>query len=278
MAKDKGLWKNMLAAQWARGFWSFKEVEILDRDIADIVQERRVSELEDAPDRLFHEDTDSDDTSGSDEENGLNSLEVATISDRIFSGLIQNLLPKVGTGVRKLIVCGNSTISSQQLRKMIKLCPALEVLDCSYTDISDSAFKGISNEGSLSQLRKLNLTGCVNISNISIERISSCFINKQESNPPPKVSWISVSGCKLLTDKIFGYLEVFKLCLEELDMSGCSRISGTRMKLFAKRCTLLLPENLSYCDLIEDGPYEDQANGCQNVDCPLRECCMTQKN
>ena len=24
MAKDKGLWKNMLAAQWARGFWSFK--------------------------------------------------------------------------------------------------------------------------------------------------------------------------------------------------------------------------------------------------------------
>lgn len=254
ISKDKSLWRTLLPSQWARGHWSFQQIELLDRDIGKMVQERNS--------QIGDEDY---------------ATEVANVSVKMFSGLVQHLLPKVGEGVKKLVVSGNSTISSQQLRKMIKLCPNLEELDCSYTNIGDSAFKGISNEGSFSQLKKLDLTGCVHISNISVERISSCFIPSQESKPP-KVSWISVSGCKLLTDKIFGYIEVFKGSLKFIDMSGCSRISGERMKFFAKKCSLLLPENLAYCDLIEDGPYEDQASGCQNVDCPLRECCMKQRN
>jgi hypothetical protein len=60
--------------------------------------------------------------------------------------------------------------------------------------------------------------------------------------------------------------------------SGCYTVDGVTLTLFVKGCARLIPEKLSYCSEIEDGPYFDKANGCLNLDCGQRFCCRKLRN
>lgn len=60
--------------------------------------------------------------------------------------------------------------------------------------------------------------------------------------------------------------------------SGCYTIDGQTLSSFVKGCSRLVPEKLSYCSEIEDGPYFDKANGCLNLDCDERFCCRKLRN
>lgn len=62
-------------------------------------------------------------------------------------------------------------------------------------------------------------------------------------------------------------------CLTYLDLSGCWNIDGDSVKALVDTAPRLNPVHLFYCDNILDGPYPEEANGCQNLDCGSRLCC-----
>jgi hypothetical protein len=86
-----------------------------------------------------------------------------------------------------------------------------------------------------------------------------------------------LSGCHRLTDKSLEELmksgtSVQKLRL--LDMSGCFRFTARTLNRLVKRCPLLSPDCLFYCDHISGGPYSNEANGCNNLQSVKRACCI----
>lgn len=92
----------------------------------------------------------------------------------------------------------------------------------------------------------------------------------------PGLSFLSLSGCTSITD--FGLrslldttLQTSSLCY--MDLSGCPLVSGSMLNRIAERSARLQPQDLYYCNRIEEGPYPDEANGCQNLECPIRGCC-----
>jgi len=53
-----------------------------------------------------------------------------------------NALVRIGDGVQRLVVAGGLNLSSTILRSMLVLCPNIQHLDASYTNITDLSFKG----------------------------------------------------------------------------------------------------------------------------------------
>lgn len=92
----------------------------------------------------------------------------------------------------------------------------------------------------------------------------------------PGLSYLSLSGCGSVTD--FGLRSLLSTALQTgslcyLDLSGCMMVTGALLNAIVKRSRKLLPQDLYYCNRIEEGPYPDEANGCQNLGCPVRSCC-----
>jgi hypothetical protein len=86
-----------------------------------------------------------------------------------------------------------------------------------------------------------------------------------------------LSGCHRLTDKSLEELiksgtSIQKLRL--LDMSGCFRFTAHMLNRLVKKCPLLSPDCLFYCDHITGGPYSNEANGCNNLQSVRRVCCI----
>jgi len=86
-----------------------------------------------------------------------------------------------------------------------------------------------------------------------------------------------LSGCHKLTDKSLEELmksSTFVQKLGLLDMSGCFRFTARTLNCLVKRCPVLTPECLFYCDNIRGGPYCNEANGCNNLQSVKRACCV----
>lgn len=86
-----------------------------------------------------------------------------------------------------------------------------------------------------------------------------------------------LSGCHKLTDKSLEELmksSTFIRKLRLLDMSGCFRFTARMLNCLVKRCPILSPECLFYCDHISGGPYSNEANGCNNLQSVKRACCV----
>ena len=98
----------------------------------------------------------------------------------------------------------------------------------------------------------------------------------------PGLSYLSLSGCKSVTD--FGLASLLEVTLTVsdsltfMDVSGCPMISGGVLNAVADRSPRLQPQDLYYCNRIVEGPYSDEANGCQNLECPVRNCCLNMSN
>ena len=81
-------------------------------------------------------------------------------------------------------------------------------------------------------------------------------------------------------DPVIGLQSLLDVTLETatlqfMDLSGCSLVTGRALKAIASRSVRLQPQDLYYCNLIEGGPYPSEANGCQNLTCPMRACCCS---
>uniref|UniRef100_A0A1E1X610 Putative leucine rich repeat some n=1 Tax=Amblyomma aureolatum TaxID=187763 RepID=A0A1E1X610_9ACAR len=88
---------------------------------------------------------------------------------------------------------------------------------------------------------------------------------------------LNLSGCFNITDSGLLFLSNWDLLnhLEYLDVSGCFQLTGDGLRELMLGTPRLQPTNLFYCDYVDNGPFQDSANGCQNLQCFSRACCQS---
>ncbi|XP_074848617.1 F-box/LRR-repeat protein 5 isoform X2 [Carettochelys insculpta] len=118
----------------------------------------------------WDEDADIDESEDAAEESL--AINIAQMEKHLLHGLIHNVLPHVGTSVKTLVLAYSSAVSNKMVRQFLELCPNLEHLDLTQTDISDSAFESWSWVGCCQSLRHLDLSGCEKITDVAMEKIS----------------------------------------------------------------------------------------------------------
>ncbi|NWS22415.1 FBXL5 protein, partial [Pachyramphus minor] len=169
LAKTGSLWKHLYPVRWARvGDWYSGPAA----DIEIEPDEEWVKNRKDES-RAFQEwDEDADiDESEEAAEDSL-AINIAQMEKRLLHGLIHHVLPHVGSSVKTLVLAYSSAVSSKMVRQILELCPNLEYLDLTQTDISDSVFESWSSVGYCQNLRHLDLSGCEKITDVAIERVS----------------------------------------------------------------------------------------------------------
>ncbi|KAM6220690.1 F-box/LRR-repeat protein 5 isoform 7-T7 [Rhynchocyon petersi] len=168
LAKTGSLWKHLYPVHWARGDWYSGPAPELDTEPDEEWVKNRKDES-----RAFQEwdeDADIDESEESAEESI--AISIAQMEKRLLHGLIHNVLPYVGSSVKTLVLAYSSAVSSKMVRQILELCPNLEHLDLTQTDISDSAFDSWSWLGCCQSLRHLDLSGCEKITDVALEKIS----------------------------------------------------------------------------------------------------------
>ncbi|XP_019408516.1 PREDICTED: F-box/LRR-repeat protein 5 [Crocodylus porosus] len=185
LAKTGSLWKHLYPVRWARGDWYSGPADDLETEPDEEWVKNRKDES-----RAFQEwDEDADvDESEEAAEESL-AINVAQKEKHLLHGLIHNVLPYVGTSVKSLVLAYSSAISSKMVRQILELCPNLEYLDLTQTDISDSAFESWSWVGCCQSLRHLDLSGCEKITDVAMERISRALgiLSAHNSKGAPKI-------------------------------------------------------------------------------------------
>ncbi|XP_013408873.1 F-box/LRR-repeat protein 5 [Lingula anatina] len=411
LTMDGQLWKAIYPVQWAQGNWSFSAPD-LEQEPEDFSEDRYV---------VIDDDADIDETYDSDSSHSSNDSYNENIKQlrqeaRVLVSITKNLLPKVGKSVETLSVAHSKAITNGLLSKMLKHCPNVQHLDVKQTNVSDTAFKRLGKDGCGSKLKTLILSGCANITDYTLIKLSQalsggleavwteefcCQNNKSDDKdiyqekydchaqvPPPcgeyedhaevpsmqdddeKLSCDSIDGSttvlphqyidfdsfesqlqrtftmlelggvpqvegqvmstcqncphqtgnvgsiencsRLLTEerqiavekpqfdvidvkKTLEYLDLSGCCmvtdvglralasnhglprLRHLDLSGCSNLSGQALTSLVDTCHALNVEELYYCDNLLDGPYPEEASGCQNLECSNRFCCRSGK-
>ncbi|KAJ6659384.1 hypothetical protein lerEdw1_019116 [Lerista edwardsae] len=168
LAKTGSLWKHLYPVHWARGEWSSGPPGDLDMEPDEEWVKNRKDES-----RAFQEwdeDADIDESEEKAEESLV--VSIAQKEKDVLQGLIHHVLPLVGTLVKTMILAYSSAISNKMVRQILELCPNLEHLDLTQTDISDSAFESWSWIGCCQNLRHLDLSGCEKITDVAVEKIS----------------------------------------------------------------------------------------------------------
>ncbi|XP_061325400.1 F-box/LRR-repeat protein 5 [Pezoporus flaviventris] len=168
LAKTGSLWKHLYPVRWARGDWYSGPAADLEMEPDEEWVKNRKDEC-----RAFQEwDEDADIDESEEAAEGSLAINIAQMEKRLLHGLIHNVLPHVGSSVKTFVLAYSSAVSSKMVRQILELCPNLEYLDLTQTDISDSAFESWSSVGYCQNLRHLDLSGCEKITDVAIERIS----------------------------------------------------------------------------------------------------------
>lgn len=235
-SRDPGIWRNLPLSQWEKDMWTFSSVDISLLLLSSSLSPR---------------------------------YEPPSAPSPIYEGVIYSLLPRIGRSVRSLSLTDTRDVSMEQIKDILKLVPDLTTLDLSYTSVSCPAFSSVS----LSRLHKLNLSGCLFVTDDLVQRLVTTL-------GPGSVAlqWLSVSGCEDLTDRCLPLLTEVCAALTYFDCSGCFKLTGASLRKFTSGCRNLSPEYISYCNVIEDGPFPSLANGCDNSDCDnVRSCCLNSR-
>lgn len=279
VALSPTLWQAIYPTQWARGNWSF------DYDTPDL--DRDLKSLESSTESLISNSYTADDSSSESatERRGSSASSNITVfsstshkEDYMFKGIINNLLPMVGHSVSTLILSASRGLTSQHVRGMLKQVLNVRYVDLSYTNVTADGFKGLSRFGALRKLEGLNLAGCKFVSDSLLYHLGKCYVDSNTRRSfTSHLSRLTLSGCRCITSLGVQHLEIHQSSLIELDLSGCYRVDGETLTMFVRECSKLKPQKLSYCNDIEDGPYQDTANGCLNLECEARFCCQNSK-
>ncbi|CAN8025807.1 unnamed protein product [Ixodes persulcatus] len=107
--------------------------------------------------------------------------------------------------------------------------------------------------------------------------VPACAYKEEEPFRTSGLRFLNLSGCFKITDDGLLFLTDQHLLsrLEYLDVSGCFQLTGGGLGELMRGAPRLLPENLFYCDYVDGGPFQESANGCQNLQCVSRACCRS---
>ncbi|XP_065067234.1 F-box/LRR-repeat protein 5-like [Rhopilema esculentum] len=301
VAMDPELWTVLHPSRWGRGEWTFGEQTSSDDCNCDCEPNYRMLQ--------FKDEIDEGSSTASDEEDDDDAE--FTRESKVLLGISRYLLPKVGKGVKTLVLECSKAVTNGLLYRILSQCPNIEYLDLSQTIISDLGLNGLFKDGGGRKLKYLDVSGCTRITDKTLMKLStfynkssksekkstgrcndcSCYLRKElkdashPSRPPsagckPKslkgLECLRLSGCYKITDMGLRALARRGLpSLKHLDLSGCLNVSADGLKDLVSTCTGLNAEELYYCDNITEGPYSQSASGCQNIECKNRVCCRS---
>ncbi|CAH1265141.1 FBXL5 [Branchiostoma lanceolatum] len=175
LARDGQLWQVMHPARWAQGDWRFGFLPDEDPDELPVYGAMGGEEETDLY-VVVDEDADFDESAESDNSESSNLSYTAACIQReakMLTSMVRNLLPHVNRSVQSLVLRGSRGLTNGLVYKLIVSCPNLEYLDLSHTNVSDVAFKGLGKRGAGRKLRHLDLSGCVNITDLTLVRLSN---------------------------------------------------------------------------------------------------------
>ncbi|XP_038858562.1 F-box/LRR-repeat protein 5 isoform X2 [Salvelinus namaycush] len=168
LAKTGSLWRHLYPVRWARGDYYRGPPDELNQE----PDEEWVKSLQDEGKAYQEWDEDADvDESDASCEDSL-AISAAQREKKLLNGMIQNLLPAVGSSVRSIVLAYSSTVSSKMVRQILSLCPNLTHLDLTQTDVTDSAFDSWSSLWACLSLEHLDLSGCEKITDRTLKKLS----------------------------------------------------------------------------------------------------------
>nr|XP_054752457.1 F-box/LRR-repeat protein 5-like [Lytechinus pictus] len=174
VARDPSIWKHLYPSRWAKGDWQFgASIHLSEDNDCQSFHEEDVYVVID-------EDADFDESASSAIESDASNASMISYraecirqEARMLVAMAKYLIPHVGAGVETIILCNSKGVTNGLVYKLLVQCPNLQYLDLSETKISDIAFKGLGRNGVGSKLKHLDISGCVNITDTTLKRLSS---------------------------------------------------------------------------------------------------------
>ncbi|XP_061593923.1 F-box/LRR-repeat protein 5 [Cololabis saira] len=170
LAKTGSLWRHLYPVRWARGDYYSGPPGDLDQEADEEWVESRQNEGRAYQE--WDEDADVDESDVSGDREGSVAINAAQREKKLLNGIIQNLLPAVGSSVKSIILAYSCTVSSKMVRQIVSLCPNIVHLDLTQTDVTDFAFDSWSSLGGCHFLEHLDLSGCEKITDQTLKRLS----------------------------------------------------------------------------------------------------------
>ncbi|KAL2609041.1 hypothetical protein R1flu_027614 [Riccia fluitans] len=145
-------------------------------------------------------------------------------------------------------------VGSVCLEMVGRSCPALEELDLTgLTGVSDRGLKALLEQGVGMQLRKLNLSGCVKVTDIGVYAVARQCKRKLRS--------LILEGCTRVTDGSLKLLATECQGIEDLDVSKCSVTDEGVEAMVSENGKALKSLSLAGCKLITDRSVYAIGNG-----------------
>ncbi|XP_076310787.1 F-box/LRR-repeat protein 5-like isoform X5 [Tachypleus tridentatus] len=144
-AYEPQLWENLYPVHWARGIWKVSRQDLQHPPWV----------YSSCNTVLYDEDADVDESSDSETSCGSNE----SCEERKIHIHESHLLKGI-------------------LHSMLLLCPNVVFLDVSYTNITDTVFKGLVNSGGVKYLKHLDFSGCSGLSDLGLYRLVESMILK----------------------------------------------------------------------------------------------------
>uniref|UniRef100_A0A2R5LA06 Putativereceptor for ubiquitination targets n=1 Tax=Ornithodoros turicata TaxID=34597 RepID=A0A2R5LA06_9ACAR len=176
LSRDPLLWRDFLPVHWARGAWNKPRDLLLEPPLSEHKGKSR------------DEDADWDESSGtSSEDEGesmpvTNDFQLLQRETTVLNACIRHLLPRIGQGVRRIVLATSKPLNNRMLRSILRHCPHVRYLDVSYTQTGDAAFKGLQEHGTCSSLEYLDLSGCPGFTDVGLERLGRCLMQLRDAS------------------------------------------------------------------------------------------------
>lgn len=227
LAGDPSFWTSLHPVRWAQGDWRFN-ISVEEMELEEDPYDNSLT-------CTIDEDADVDESESSGESDGLDSLDPNSQLNQIrreakmLSGIVKYLLPAVGRSVQTINLSYSKSVTNGLVYKILQQTPNVKHLNLSSTKISDVAFKGLRRHHSCSGLEHLDLSGCVNITNLTLVRFGDAFMRglyKVIEENPKSTSEFDKNGKRILNGSSPDRLETDS----ESDSGVCPNCGNVRKK------------------------------------------------